>query len=304
MSVTLLHVVVVGLMLTAAWVARRAIRFLGPEIAVSLAWVTIAVVGGVVVIDATSAQADTCVFEPELGRLVCEVGGVDQPPPGLPGRPDDPGKRYVYTDTDPAVGDCHYWSDVPGGLDAWDPANDPAVIAITTSLPECPVAIADAEARAWEIFRSWDLDTPDPTMTPAIGITGIATILTTTDPPSIIHEEGLPDGRSLRVRARIALMSVDWGDGHVSEHDVPFADPTSADAATHMYGQKTCSADYRRSHPSGRLCHPSLVAYPITASFVWVGEYSLGSGWVAIGTLTTTAAVDYDVDEVRGVASR
>ena len=114
---------------------------------------------------APAAAAD-CFFDPVDGQVVCNPGG-SVPVPGGPGTGpgdpgDDPGRRYIYTATDPVIGDCYFWSDIPGGIDAWDPGNDPTVIAITTTLPLCPSLPVDPEVRAWEIFRSWDLAPPDP----------------------------------------------------------------------------------------------------------------------------------------------
>ena len=141
-------------------------------------------------------------------------------------------------------------------------------------------------------------------MTPAIGITGVRSILATPHPASISHYEGLLDGRTLRVRAHVASMVVHWGDDWFSEHDPNLAETLPGSAASHVYRQKTCTASYREAHPSGGLCHPTLEAYPIVAAFVWVGQFDLGDGWIRLGTLTTRSAVTYDVDEARGAISR
>ena len=216
---------------------------------------------------------------------------------------DDPGRRYVYTATDPDIGDCHYWSDVPGGLDAWDPGNDPAVIGIVTTLPPCPVTpVLDPEARAWEVFRSWDLDQPEPRVTPpSVGITGLPTHLALTPPPAIVHAELLPDGRTLEVRARVGRLHVDWGDGTSTSHDPEDALGWPDGDASHTYSLKTCTPQYRSEHPSGGLCHPNLEGYAVTSLYVWVGEYSIGSGWIALGTLDRSSTVPYAVAEARGV---
>lgn len=259
----------------------------------------------ILVAPTVALAGDECIFDPTLGDLVCSESGVVVSP-GRDARPTpdpalDPGKRYVYTGTDPVIGPCYSWSNVPGGLDAWDPANDGAVIAITTSLPLCPTA--DPLALAWSIFRSWDLDPPAPSITPTTaGITGIPTQLSVTPPQAIIHTEVMPDGRTLEVRAQASLLIVDWGDGTITRHPPTSATGYPDGAASHAYGLKTCSAEYRNSHPSGGLCHPSAEFYPIAASYEWTGEFSVGSGWVRLGTLTVTApAVPYDVDEAIGV---
>ena len=68
-----------------------------------------------------------------------------------------------------------------------------------------------------------------------------------------------------------------------------------------MYTHKTCSAEYRITHPSGGLCHPTLDRYVITVTWVWTGEFDSGAGWTALGTLTRSIQFPYDVDELRGV---
>lgn len=262
----------------------------------------------VVTLHCVSAFAsEDCGYNPSQGSIVCNPSGtIDDPgSSGVPsGDVDDPGLRYVYTDTDPVIGDCYRWSDVPGGLDAWDPANDPAVIAITTTLPLCPaVPGVDPEVRAWEIFRSWDLDPPDPSVSPEVtGVTGLDTHLAAIPPPVIVHSEVLPDGRALDVRARVAQLDVDWGDGTISTHAPSAASGYPDGSAVHVYTMKTCTAEYRSEHPSGGLCHPTLDAYTILVAHTWVGEYRVGSGaWTTLGALVRTASLAYDVDEVRGV---
>jgi hypothetical protein len=251
-----------------------------------------------------SASADSCVFDVATNKIVCWAHGEDDADPSG-ALLENPGKRYVHTAIDPGIGDCHYWSNVPGGLDAWDPANDPAVIATVTRLPLCPVIPAvDVEVRAWEVFRSWDLDHPAPTLTPPdAGITGLPTHLATATPITIVHSEVLPDGRTLDVRAAVVEMAVLWGDGDEGRYDPAGAVGHPEGTVWHSYALKTCPADYRAEHPSGHLCHPGVERYTITSTFVWMGEYSLGGAWIPLGTIDTTTAVDYDVDEARGVAT-
>lgn len=211
----------------------------------------------------------------------------------------------MHTDTDPAIGDCHYWSNVPGGLDAWDPANDPAVIATVTSLPLCPgTPPTDPETRAWDVFRSWDLDPPDPEVSPAaFGITGLPTYITAVPPPVITHSEILPDGRTLEVRAAVASLDVEWGDGTRSTHRPGEATGYPDGGVAHTYDLKTCSPEYRAEHPSGGLCHPELETYPVTVEHTWVGEYRVGGPWTTLGALVRSAEFRYDVDEALGVPS-
>ena len=243
--------------------------------------------------------------DPTTGIISCEVGGGDITDPPGAGGGDEPQIRYLYTRTDAVVGDCYYWSATPGGLDSWDPADDAAVIAITTTLPECPVvAVSDPEIRAWELVRSWYLAEPSVAITPeASGITGLASHITAPPPTTIDHSEVLPDGRPLDVRARVTALVIDWGDGTTTNHLPDEASGYPDGTAAHTYTVKTCSAAYREDHPSGGLCHPTLSAYSITVTNVWTGEYDVGAGWVALGTLDRTTAFTYDVDEAVGIVS-
>jgi hypothetical protein len=254
-----------------------------------------------------TAAAETCWFDPIEQVLRCEDDGVITDP-GAPG--DDPwvvpgsgGLRYLYQQTDPVVGDCYYWSNVPGGLDTWDPANDAAVIGVVLSVPECPSAVAvDPENRAWEIFRSWSLAIPEPSLQPADhGITGLPSYLATNQPAFISYSEVLPDGRTLQVRADVTRLTVSWGDGDATAHAPEQARAFPEGAVTHLYHLKTCIADYRANHPSGGLCHPTLDHYDITVTFDWGGSYNVDGIWIDLGTLTRSATVAYDVDEARGV---
>ncbi|MEN8240068.1 MAG: hypothetical protein ABFR53_12815, partial [Actinomycetota bacterium] len=236
----------------------------------------------------------------------CRDDGVVRPPPidDEPPPPEAESPRYVYLDIDPVVGECHYWSTIPGGLDSHDSRNDAAIIA-ATMLPICPsapVAPTDATGRAWEVFRSWYLASPEPAPQPAArGITGLPTFLSSLEPAAITHFETLPDGRPLNVRARITELRIDWGDGTTGSYDPSTALVYPNGSVTHTYVMKTCPADYRANHPSGGLCHPTLEHYTITAAYRWIGEYNSGSGWVSLSSLDRTASLAYDVDEVRGV---
>jgi hypothetical protein len=263
------------------------------------------VVMSLVIVEAASA-ADTCWTDPVTGQLKCtdsgaRPGNTDKPKPPPKKQP---GPRYVHVSTDPVIGDCHYWSNVPGGFDSWDPFFDTDVISAVV-LPRCPAVApppVDVPATAWAIFRSWTLEPPVPSLQPLDhGITGLPTYLASPEPIEITHSETLPDGRPLSVRAHVRELRVDWGDGHHSAHDPLGADPYPGGAVTHTYRTKTCPPRYRAEHPSGGLCHPTLEFYTIAAVHRWVGEYDVGSGWVQLGSLDRTASVAYDVDEVRGV---
>jgi hypothetical protein len=97
-------------------------------------------------------------------------------------------------------------------------------------------------------------------------------------------------------------VRIDWGDGTpVRAHPAADFAPRPHGAAGHTYALKTCPADYRRTHPSGPNCHPTLSAYPIRVEFVWGARYRRTGTWVELGQLTRTVTVSYDVDEVVGL---
>ncbi|MCH7668888.1 MAG: hypothetical protein IIC71_06770 [Acidobacteria bacterium] len=276
---------------------RRTASFLG----------LIASAGFFILLGSIAGAADHCAFSPELGRIICDVS---EPPSGGPvvddpvvDPPVPPSLQFVYTGVDPNTGgDCYYWSSVPGGLDAWDPANDPAVIAITTSLPVCtavPPVVVDV--LGWEVFRSWALGAPDPVLSPpGSGVTGVPTWIIATPDAAIVEDVVLPDGRVLQVRGEIVVLSVDWGDGAFSNH-LP-GDSITPGGVAHTYVTKTCDGE-QRSRRRGHLCHPFLEAYPITLVYTWEGEYRVlpNVAWIRLGTLDRVTTVDYDVDEIIGV---
>jgi hypothetical protein len=253
-----------------------------------------------------ATAAETCWFDPIDAQLKCEESGGHSLPAGDPSAPSPKvGKRYVHLTSRPGVGECYYWSNTVGGIDAWDPGNDPAIINIVLRTPECPanaVVASNAAAAAWVIFRSWSLDEPAISLQPrSTGITGLPTFLSTPTPASISHTEILPDGRTLRVRAHVEYLDVIWGDGTIVRYQPSSANPFPSGAVTYTYRHKTCTDEYRASHPSGGLCHPTLDRYRITATFSWYGEYTTDGSWIELGSLNRTDGIDYLVDEARGV---
>lgn len=249
---------------------------------------------------------EICVADPAKSAIECGESGATPGSPGdrggVPG--DHTGPRYVYVIVDAVVGECHFWSYAPGGLDSWDSAYDAAVIA-ANRLPLCPVIVTppvDVPGTAWSIFRTWDLTAPDIGLQPSDrGITGLPTFLVSRPAAPISHVETLPDGRVLRVRAWVSVLRVDWGDGAFGSHSPTGALGYPRGSVTHTYRTKTCPVEYRRDHPSGGLCHPRLEFYTVRAEHRWVGEFNIGGGWVHIGELDRAASQLYDVDEVRGV---
>jgi hypothetical protein len=249
-----------------------------------------------------ASHADGCHYDAVDGRLVCTSSGASTGPSRSTPPRVRPPNRYVYESTDATGAACHYWSTVPGGIDAWETANDPIVIVIVTTTPVCPLLVETPAEIAWRIFRAFPLAIPDPSFEPpGSGITGLSTYVATADPADITHVEVLPDGRTMEVWASVASLTVDWGDGSEGTFEPVEALGYPSGGVTHTYRTKTCDAAYREQHPSGGNCHPTLEAYPVTASFVWAGRYRIGGSWIDLGTLSRTATVAYDVDEVQGV---
>lgn len=258
-----------------------------------------------------AGAADGCVVTPTgidcsaAGSTTSSGTGPGGSTPGLP-------LRYLTTTEHPETdGLCWFWSPVPPGLDSWNPTSDQEILLTLWALPECP----DPEAptvtlstewivsRAWEVFRSFPLVPPQPSLQPPEhGITGLASYLAAPLPSRLSHRETLPDGRRLAVRAQVTAALVDWGDGSpVLSYRPGALRPYPLGIARHTYRLKTCPPDYRVSHPSGGNCHPALEAYPVVVTFRWSARYRLGGSWIDLGSLDRSTTVLYDVDEVVGV---
>jgi hypothetical protein len=235
------------------------------------------------------------------GGIVCGwTGGnpgVRVSNPALKPRP--PGGPWLSTGTDPLLGPCWFWSTSAPGLDSSKLMNEGAIIAIVTSQPPC--SGEEVVAQAWEVFRSFALAAPEVTFQPSTGITGLNTYLSVAQPASIDWSGVLPSGVPAEVEASITNVRVDWGDGTERTYPLTELDPYPDGSATHLYHLKTCPPEYRSSHPSGPLCHPSLEAYPVTVTYRWFGRFRTGAVWVGLGVLERSAGLSYDVDEVIGV---
>jgi hypothetical protein len=174
--------------------------------------------------------------------------------------------------------------------------------------PACPsspgeaVVRVDAEAVAWDVFRSFVLVPPAPVVQPeGGGIAGLPVFVSATTPDPIGHAEVLPDGRTMRVEAAVAAATVSWGDGSVDSYLPGDLRPYPSGTASHTYVYRTCDPDYRATHASAATCHRDLAAYPVAVTYTWTGRYDVGAGWVDLGALDLSTALDYDVDEVVGV---
>jgi len=211
--------------------------------------------------------------------------------------------RYLATTDDPVLGACWYWSRYPPGLDSWDGAYDAAIIDTRWELPECPTdpgsTTVTFTTEAWEVFRSFRLARPAPALHPEVGITNLPTLVEMSRPQPLSHQEVLPDGRLLEVRAEVETVWIDWGDGSPAA-GYPAASAFAGDA-DHGYTIKTCPESYRRDDPSGWRCHPTLDAYPVRVTFAWTGQYRTGGSWILLGTIERSTTVLHDVDEVVGV---
>ncbi len=252
---------------------------------------------------AAAEEHKECVFDVKKGisDASATISGGDGPvaqPITQPRRPAPAPLRYLRV-----TAGCYAWYPDAPGLDTWNIANENAMYQIILNTPRCtPDPNEPDPDRAWRIFRSFPLTQPDPTFQPGEhGITGLATYLATPNPATINHTETLPTGQVFEVRALVASLTVNWGDGSTTTNQPHLAQPYPTGGFTHTYTTKTCPPQYRISHPSGGLCHPTLDAYPITATYTWWGEYRIGGAWIPIGTLDLAATTTYDVDEVIGI---
>jgi hypothetical protein len=159
--------------------------------------------------------------------------------------------------------------------------------------------VITVQSRAWTVFRSFPLGRPDPRIRPTVGITNLASVIAMGPEPRLRHRETLPDGRLLEVEAFVGSVRVDWGD---ESPVIAYAPSVAfAGAAAHVYGLKTCPAEYRAEHPSGRNCHPALETYPVSIAYSWTGRYRTGGSWIVLGKIDRETTIDYDVDEVVGI---
>lgn len=209
--------------------------------------------------------------------------------------------RYLRMREHPTVGTCWQWYREPPGWDRWNWSHSVAITVAQRDHPECPAwgwRGVSVSTRAWAIFRSFPLAGPIVDVRPSIGIANLATVIAVGRPAEVRHRERLPDGRMLEVRAAVETVRIDWGDGATTT-----VSPGEASGAgvLHAYALKTCNAAYRRSHPSGRNCHPTLDSYPIGVVLSWRGRYSTGGAWTNLGTLNRSTTFRYDVDEVVGI---
>ncbi len=268
------------------------VRSIGARLAVLLTTLTVTAttVLAVSTLEPRQAEAaDGCAYS--IDGINCWYGGTTTStlPP----------YRYLRTREDPGIGTCWYWSRYPPGLDSFNWLNDALIIQTRFDYPDCSSA-GTITTRAWEVFRAFPLRVPSPRVRPSVGITNLASIVTTTRPAALRHRETLPDGRLLEVEAYVGSLRVAWGDGTPAVSYPPSTAFRSG--ASYAYALKTCPPVYRRDHPAGRRCHPTLESYPVTVSFAWLGRFRTNSGtWVNLGTLLRSASFGYDVDEVIGM---
>jgi len=270
-------------------------RTFGARLAVPL--LTILILGGQSVVAA--APIDGC--RPTPTGIDCGFGGTTTSTTIIPG-PTLPPLRYLAVSN----GTCWYWSRYPPGFDSWDSANDQSIILTRFRLPQCtgrpnPGPVIITSERAWEILRSFPLGAPDLGVSPVVGITNLPSRLHLATPVEFDHSEVLPDGRTLEVEARVAMVWIHWGDDSPTfgaTPPSPFGDPGPV---RYTFALKTCPPAYRTGHLDGPKCHPDLEAYPVTVVFEWQGRYRAGAGWIHLGSIDRSSHIDYDVDEVLGV---
>jgi len=270
------------------------VRSLGARLAVLLL-IVMAVLTGATLGAAPGAAADWCAYS--IDGITCRYSGTTTSTSVVL-----PPFRYLRTRVEPGLGTCWYWSRYPPGLDGHNPAHDSLIIYTRFQNPQCPApgtVVVNVTSRAWDVFRAFPLRGPTPRIRPTVGITNLDSVITALRPSTLRHVETLPDGRVLEVEAYVGSVPVAWGDGSAA-----IAYPASTafgNGAAYAYALKTCPLDYRRTHPAGPRCHPTLESYQVTVSFAWVGRYRTGGAWTVLGTLSRSASFDYDVDEVIGI---
>jgi len=194
-----------------------------------------------------------------------------------------PPLRYLVTANDPVVGPCWYWSPYPPGLDSWDSANDAAIINTRWALPACPTETASTTttttSTAWEVFRSFDLSRPSPVLRPVVGITNLPTLLGVDRPLALSHDELLPDGNLLQVRADVERET---GDDPVFD-------------GYYIYGSYFLTGDSRNYKADKGLFDIIQPAHPFRLQ---------GDGWGAWELATRYSVLDLNDADVNGGEER
>jgi len=235
-------------------------------------------------------------------------GKVDLPKSKLP--------IYWYVD-ERVEGNCRYASTVdygdiesgilvtlPGGTQL---TNLGQFLTYVNSLPVCPTDQAPVDpsfhARVREAYDRLTIDIPNFSFyPPEHGITGMEAYVGDATTPRQKTMLVRIDSYVLGIEVKMARVRVDWGDEtrasfYHPDYFLPYPDAN----LSHIYETKTCPPDYRENHPRGILCHQTLEAYPVTASYEWVASYEWGGSTYGLPDRSTQVVIPYDLDEIIGV---
>ncbi|MDX1450347.1 MAG: hypothetical protein R3246_14955 [Acidimicrobiia bacterium] len=185
---------------------------------------------------------------------------------------------------------------------AYDPPGAPA--ALDTTLPACTSEPETRESRleqVWEVVARYVHERPQPSLNPAVGLTGLETHLAVSPPPPVTETLISPvTGRALDVEIRVVAVGVDWGDGHRDVFGRSLFDRLTGypdGVARHVYEVSTC-----RPPGSNNRCHPELDAYPLRVAYDWFVRWRVdGESWSVLAVPDSVTTVSYPVDEIVAV---
>lgn len=225
--------------------------------------------------------------------------------------PPGPIEPLVGTD---ATGMCWYWtsrdtewvilSTFTDGSAILGVYNNTVLVLDSGRIPRCtsePVESGPPLEAAREAITEYVHDPPLPDLNPPTGrgLAGLETFVGLPVPGPWSDTISVP-GYTLDVEVVVEAVTVEWGDGNTSTY------PPSAyslligypdGVVTHTYEVKTCA-----SPGSAPDCHPGLMAYPITVSYVWQATWRVNGGpWVELPVPAGSTTVDYPVAESEAV---
>jgi hypothetical protein len=180
-------------------------------------------------------------------------------------------------------------------------------IILDADYPACTSEPADTPstlAEAWELLSQYEHPFPGSVVDPppGSGVTGM-TVFVSEQPPAPWSAALVSPHSGLRIEVEtfVEAVEVDWGDGAVVTVPAGAFELLTGwpdGSFGHVYETKTCAV------PGGPRCHPSLVAYELTVSYIWTARYRIDGGpWLLIPVPPTSTTVAYDVDEILGLTT-
>jgi hypothetical protein len=138
----------------------------------------------------------------------------------------------------------------------------------------------------WEVLESFEFATPDPTMAPTVGVTGLPTFIGMQPPEPYVESVTSPlTAARIDVEFRVVTVAIRWGDGEIQ--DVP----------ARLF-------DALDGYPDGEITHTYEAKdyADLEVDYVWRVRWRANDGpWEPIADIEpTTWSVSYQVDEVVG----